>query len=109
VKGTTAAMPLQEITEVDLLHHLPLAKGKEAILFITALCGTCKLAERMLDIVQATSVRTVIRKLNINYAPQLRDAWKISSVPCLVILQDGEPVQFEYAMHSVGHLFTLIK
>ena len=109
MKGTTAAMPLQEITEVDLLDHLPHANGKEAILFITALCGTCKLAERMLDIVLAASIRTEIRKLNINYAPKLRDAWKISSVPCLVILQDGEPVQFEYAMHSVDHLYRLLK
>ena len=56
-------MPLQEITEVDLLHHLPHAKGKEAILFITVLCGTCKLAERMLDIVLAASVQTEMRTL----------------------------------------------
>ena len=102
-------MPLQEITEVDLLRHLPHAKGKEAILFITVLCGTCKLAERMLDIVLATSIQTEIRTLNINYAPKLRDAWKISSVPCLVILQNGEPAQFEYAMHSVDHLYRLLK
>lgn len=102
-------MPLQEITESDLLLHLPHAKGKEAILFITALCGTCKLAERMLDIVLATSVRIDIKKLNINYAPQLRNTWKISSVPCLVVLQDGEPDQFEYALHSVDYLYELLK
>ncbi|BBH20755.1 thiol reductase thioredoxin [Paenibacillus baekrokdamisoli] len=102
-------MPLPEVTEADLLHHLPHAKNKEAILFVTALCGTCKLAERMLEIVLAASVQIDIRKLNINYAPRLRDAWKISSVPCLVIIQDGKPVQFEYAMQSVDHLYGLLK
>ncbi|MFC5652037.1 thioredoxin family protein [Paenibacillus solisilvae] len=102
-------MPLQEITEADLIRHLPHAQGKEVILFITAFCGTCKLAERMLDIVLATSVRIQIRKLNINYAPQLRDTWQIASVPCLVILEDGRPTRFEYAMHSVDHLYKLLQ
>jgi hypothetical protein len=63
----------------------------------------------MLEIVEATGISEHLFKMNINYAPKLRDAWKVSSVPCLVLLEDGEPSHFEYAMQSVGHLYDLLK
>ncbi|EFM10486.1 hypothetical protein PaecuDRAFT_2922 [Paenibacillus curdlanolyticus YK9] len=83
--------------------------AREAVLFYTAMCGTCQVAERMLEVVQATGVPVPIHKLNISFAPVLRERWQITSVPCLVLLEDGEPVLFEYVMRSVDHLYHLLK
>jgi thioredoxin-like negative regulator of GroEL len=102
-------MPLTEIREHELIELTDKSTGKEAVLFYTAFCGTCKVAERMLEVVEAAGAAVPVRKVNINFAPQLRDSWKITSVPCLVLLEDGAPVHFEYAMQSVGHLFQLLK
>ncbi|WP_246054186.1 thioredoxin family protein [Paenibacillus anaericanus] len=77
---------------------------KEALFFYTPFCGTCKLTEKMLNIVLETGTVITVSKMNINYTPFLRDAWKISSVPCLVVLQNGAPIQIEYAMSSVVEL-----
>ncbi|MBW7455562.1 thioredoxin family protein [Paenibacillus sepulcri] len=102
-------MSIGELREDELLQRLSGNSGYEAVLFHTVFCGTCKLAERMLEIVQAVGTTVPVHKVNINYAPGLRDSWKISSVPCLVLLRGGEPVRFEYTMRSVDHLYALLK
>jgi len=102
-------MPIEELREDDLILRMNGNSGPEAVLFHTVFCGTCKLAERMLEIVQAAGTAVPIHKININYSPGLRDAWKISSVPCLVLLDGGRPVRFEYTMRSVDHLYGLLK
>ncbi|QYR24401.1 thioredoxin family protein [Paenibacillus sp. sptzw28] len=102
-------MAIEELQEEELLKRLRKKGGNEAVLFHTVFCGTCQLTERMLEIVQAAGVGVPIHKININYAPVLRDAWRISSVPCLVLITDGQPVHVEYTMRSVDHLYALIK
>ena len=100
---------LEELGQHELLERLHQTTAPVAIFVYTSLCGTCQLAERMLEIVVATGVKTPIYKININYASVLVDKWKITSVPCLVMIQEGRTIQTEYAMQSVDHLYTLIK
>ena len=106
-------MTIPEITESEWISRPVQVKktpsdDKEALFFFTPFCGTCKLTERMLNIVLETGNIIPLSKMNINYAPFLRDSWKISSVPCLVILQNGAPVQIQYAMSSVVDLHLLL-
>lgn len=102
-------MAIHEIQEEDWLQLNRIGNGKDALLFSSPFCGTCKVAERMLEVVEAAQVPVTIYKLNINYSAKLRDAWKISSVPCLVLLDNGVPIRFEYAMRSVDYLYHLLK
>ncbi|RCX18175.1 thioredoxin [Fontibacillus phaseoli] len=95
---------LQEITERELLHRLDASEGKEALFFHTPLCGTCRLAERMLEIVEDTGAPVPVLKMNINFTPVLRDKWQIASVPCLIVLENGIPIRKEYALRSVVDL-----
>lgn len=98
---------IREIPERELTECLPI--GAAAVLFFTPLCGTCKLAEKMLGIAQAAGVGMPISKLNINYAPRLREAWRIASVPCLVLLRNGQPVDRTYAVQGVDYLYAWLK
>lgn len=101
-------MAILEIEENEWLQLKRIGTGKDAILFSSPFCGTCKVAERMLQVVDAAGVPVTIYKMNINYSPKLRDAWRISSIPCLVLLQNGEPVRFECTMRSVDHLYSMM-
>lgn len=102
-------MAIHEIDEVSLRNLTHAESGKTAVFFFTPLCGTCKIGERMLEIAEITGVSVHLYKLNINYAPRLRDQWQIASVPCLVLLENGEPIQKEYAMKSVDHVYLMLK
>jgi thioredoxin-like negative regulator of GroEL len=102
-------MAIQELDEASLLNILLSDSGKAAVYFFTPLCGTCKIGERMLEIAELTGISVPLYKLNINYAPRLREQWQISSVPCLAIVDDGELIQKEYAMQSVDHVYLMLK
>ncbi|WP_082198232.1 thioredoxin family protein [Bacillus sp. FJAT-26390] len=102
-------MAIQEIDEPSLLNIMLAEGGKAAVYFFTPLCGTCKIGERMLEIADMTGISAPLYKLNINYAPRLREQWKIASVPCLAILENGELIQKEYAMQSVDHVYLMLK
>lgn len=95
---------MQETTERELLSRLNEAEGREALFFFTPLCGTCRLGEQMLEIIKEAGNTIPVSKININFAPILRDQWRISSVPCLVVLENGELVRKEYALRSVVDL-----
>ncbi|WP_308637476.1 thioredoxin family protein [Paenibacillus silvisoli] len=102
-------MAFQEITEQQWLSESKAEEEREALFFFTPLCGTCKLALRMLEIAEAAGIAVPVRTMNINFAPALRERWRISSVPCLALLEGGQPVRFEYAMRSVDDLYRLLQ
>ncbi|ANS76724.1 hypothetical protein AWM70_20835 [Paenibacillus yonginensis] len=102
-------MPLKEITEQELLQSLDSNQERQAVLFFTPMCGTCQVGERMLEVVEATGRSVPLYKLNINYAPKLREQWRIESVPGVAVMQGGELLHKEYAMRSVDHLFEYLR
>lgn len=70
----------------------------------TPLCGTCKVGERMLEVVMEMLPDLPLFKMNINQVPQLAEEWRIESVPCLISMQDKIPIRKVYAMKSVVDL-----
>ncbi|MBO8162705.1 MAG: thioredoxin family protein [Brevibacillus sp.] len=75
-----------------------------ALFVYTPLCGTCKLAAKMLQAAAAVSPPVTLYTVNLNLMPALAQDWKIESVPCLMIFRQGELVSRVYAMRSVEHL-----
>ena len=102
-------MPLHELDEQQLRQLAEADIGKAAILFTTPLCGTCKVAERMLEVAGAAGVDYPLYKTNINFTPYFRVQWQISSVPSLVVLRNGSILAKENAIRSVDHLYRLLK
>ena len=74
----------------------------------TPLCGTCMVASKMLTILHTMKPELNIEKLDLNYAPELAKKYEIESVPCLVILADGELKEKVYRFESVPHLVEVI-
>lgn len=103
--GVGVSMTIREAVEQEFVDASIARIDKEALYLYTPLCGTCKLGETMLDIVlQSGGSMMPVSKLNINFAPRLRNDWQITSVPCLVLLEHGKPVAKEYALRSVVDL-----
>ncbi|WP_110930463.1 thioredoxin family protein [Paenibacillus bouchesdurhonensis] len=102
-------MTIREAVENEFMDASIARIGREALYLYTPLCGTCKLGETMLGIVLQSASTIPVSKLNINFAPQLRNDWQITSVPCLVLLEHGKPVAKEYALRSVVDLHQWLK
>jgi thioredoxin-like negative regulator of GroEL len=100
---------LIEATQTELQKLFLWRKQPYAVYFFTPLCGTCKLAERMLTVVEQMLPEIVLYQCNVNYAPFYVQDWEIRSVPCLVRIENQQKTAQIYAMKSVDELYQLLK
>ncbi|WP_029099170.1 thioredoxin family protein [Brevibacillus thermoruber] len=93
-------------TEMELLAS---QTDKPAAVFVyTPLCGTCKLAERMLTVVQEALPGLTLYRANLNLLPELAEMWRVTSVPALLILERGAVAERHYALRSVDFLYHVL-
>ena len=76
-----------------------------AFYLYTPMCGTCKIASKMMKIIEETFPDIPIGKANINYIEQIAIDYEIESVPCLLIAKNGKIEDKIYAFQSVLYLF----
>jgi len=84
-------------------------KDSAVLYFYTPLCGTCHVAGRMMDVVEQLIHTIPFGKADLNYMPEIAEMFSIESVPCLLIIQNGEIHEKIYAFKSVPNLHELIK
>jgi len=85
-------------------------QGDMFTLFLyTPICGTCQVAKKMLTVVQELFPTLQMGMCNINYLPQQAQQWSIESVPCLLIIKNGQIHEKIYAFKSVENVFNLVK
>jgi hypothetical protein len=97
-----------ERSESQLLSMLRDENANFAVFVYTPMCGTCKLARQMLEIIETTYPHLTVHCANIQFLPVLREQWQISSVPCLVRYINGERQPNVYAFHSIPALIELL-
>ncbi len=97
------------VNESQLSEMFDHDQGNFAIFLYTPMCGTCKLAERMLDIIMEMQPGVRLYKSNINALSEFVQSWKIQSVPCLLVVSQGDLLYKIYAMNSVDHLYNKLK
>ncbi|MFB6467508.1 thioredoxin family protein [Cytobacillus sp. Hz8] len=84
-------------------------KGVSFLYLYTPLCGTCKIAGKILEVVEQLLPNEQFRKMNLNFIPEYAKEWSIESVPCLLIFQNGKILERIYAFHSVPHLYEKLQ
>lgn len=98
-----------ELTQTVLEQKLANEMEPFAVFVHTPMCGTCKLAERMLSIVMDMIPTLPLFRMNINQHPTLAQSWQISSVPALIIFRDRVVAEKHYALRSVDFLYRILK
>jgi thioredoxin-like negative regulator of GroEL len=74
------------------------------IYLYTPLCGTCQTASKMVTVLEEL-LHVPIAQTNLNYAPDLAKNFSIESVPCLLVVIDGQLHEKIYAFHSIPYLY----
>ncbi|WP_052144670.1 thioredoxin family protein [Halalkalibacter okhensis] len=100
---------MEDISNSTLEKMLSDREPLTVVFVYTPLCGTCKLAEKMVAVVDSTFESLPIFSLNINHSPVFAQKWKIQSVPCLLLFQKGLGVERIYAFHSIGYIHNILK
>ncbi|WP_227936248.1 thioredoxin family protein [Alkalihalobacillus deserti] len=100
---------MEEIVSSGLNKKLSAREPLTIVFVYTPLCGTCKLAEGMLRVIQSSFDSLPMFSLNINHSPAFAQQWKIKSVPCLLVFQKGLGVERIYAFGSIGLVHNKLK
>lgn len=100
---------LIETSEYDFLDQVKQSIHTCFVFMYTPLCGTCKLAEHMLQIARSTGNTYMVYKLDANFSPQLIELYKIQSVPCLIVINSQNSIEKHYAFKSVQDVYEIIK
>ncbi|MFC7394337.1 thioredoxin family protein [Scopulibacillus cellulosilyticus] len=98
---------MKEISESDYLIQ---NEQDTALFFVSPFCGTCQLAEQMLDIaIRAANPDYSVYKCRVSEWPETVAQLKIKSVPCLVFIRNGTESSKLYAFESVTTLYQHLK
>ncbi|MDR0270872.1 thioredoxin family protein [Paenibacillus sp.] len=102
---------MKPLTEKQLLEEL-WSKGKPLAVFLhTPFCGTCKVAQRMLEVAEHLLPEGLLAEADVNMLPIVVEQYKIRSVPALLLAdaeRSGKP-DIKYSMGSVEELLAQIR
>ncbi|MFC5453056.1 thioredoxin family protein [Paenibacillus aestuarii] len=97
---------MEELSQQQLYNRVNSNREQPLAVFVyTPFCGTCKVTERMLEVILTMQPKLPLVKSNILYLPQITQEWQITSVPCIVIMEPGKDKRFIYRMQSVDELY----
>ncbi|WP_026830067.1 thioredoxin family protein [Exiguobacterium antarcticum] len=83
------------------------AAPENGLLYVYApMCGTCAIASRMLEIVEATKDGEWIEQANGNFIPDFLEQAQVMSVPALLKIEENQVVSRLYAFQSVQNVFA---
>lgn len=88
----------------DRLNFL-INKKDDHILFVNSpFCGTCKVARNMLLYIEETLEKEKFYEINAILVPEFMQKYQIMSVPCLIVFNEGEPIDRIYTFYSVPYI-----
>jgi len=99
------------LNEIELRYEMD-NKGKPMAVFLyTPLCGTCKVARRMLEVAEHLLPSEILSVADVNMMPEIAQEYQIKSVPALLLMDADRsyPARIRYRMGSVEELLEAIR
>lgn len=76
----------------------------ELLDFYADWCGPCQMMKPTIEEFEKAHPEVKVRSINIDEEEELAEEYGISSIPCLVILKDGEEVKREVGVMPLKKL-----
>ncbi len=90
-------MAIVHLTRDNFEAEIANAKGKSLIDFWASWCGPCQMIAPVIEEIAEEQENVKICKVNVDEQPELAQMFGISSIPTLVVIEDGKLVD-----HAVG-------
>ena len=81
----------------------------ELLDFYADWCGPCQMMKPTIEEFEKAHPEVKVRSINIDEEEELAERYNVSSIPCLVVLKDGEEVAREVGVLSVKKLEKLVE
>ena len=80
----------------------------EILDFYADWCGSCQMMKPIMDEFEKTHPDIKVKQINIDIEEELAEKYNVSSIPCLVLLKDGEEVARNVGVVSPKKLEKMI-
>ena len=64
-------------------------------------CGPCRMVSPIVDEIGAEASHVKVGKVNIDEQPELAEAFRVMSIPTLVVMKKGKPVASSVGVKSI--------
>lgn len=79
---------MTEIKEADF--NLFIAEGDSVVDFYAEWCGPCSMMTTIMESCESKNSQVKFAKVNIDYATNIVDQYKIMNIPCIIFFKDGK-------------------
>jgi thioredoxin 1 len=78
--------------------------------FWASWCGPCRMVGPIVEQVAEETVNTVkVGKVNVDEEPELAQAYKVMSIPTLIVIKDGKVVNNAVGVQSKQALLSMVQ
>ena len=81
----------------------------EILDFYADWCGPCQMMKPTMEEFEKTHPEIKVTAVNIDEEEELAEKYDVSSIPCIVVLKDGEEVKREVGVVSLKKLEKMVK
>ena len=81
----------------------------EILDFYADWCGPCQMMRPTMEEFEKTHPEIKVTAVNIDEEEELAEKYGVSSIPCMVVLKDGEEVKREVGVVSLKKLEKMVK
>ena len=72
-------------------------------------CGPCRMVSPIVDEIGAEASHVKVGKVNIDEQPELAEAFRVMSIPTLVVMKKGQPVASSVGVKSTPAILDMMK
>ncbi len=86
-------------------------KSEKTVLidFWASWCGPCRMLSPVVDEIAEENPDILVGKINVDEEAELAEAFGIESIPTLVVIKDGKPVNGSVGVRSKDEILEMVK
>ena len=86
-------------------------KSEKTVLidFWASWCGPCRMLSPVVDEIAEENPDILVGKINVDEEAELAEAFGIESIPTLVVIKDGKPVNGSVGVRSKDEILEMVR
>ena len=101
-------MNILEIKQDNFTEEVLKSKKKVLADFYADWCGPCKMIKPIIEEIAKTNDTVKIVSINIENEEELAEKYNISSIPCLIVFENGEEIKRNVGLMSKNDIEKMI-